>query len=265
MCPECGLRFEWNDVLGNARPPTWWVEHPVSGGPRRIPGTLLRTLRPFKLWRTLRMEFDGRLAQAALVFVFAVAMVSLAGLAFLTTILFQTYQDNQWDPRRRMPWEELLRPRFLWEYRGPLYVLLFASLLALAMAVLPETRRRARVAARHIVRVAIYAACAGLLVMVVGLLCAIGISLVGERIRASRPFTWNQLSRASARAFSIGAFSSYVIIAASWIVACRSFLRLERPMAVAASIIAIASIATFTAAVCIWLIDFYGWRHALFG
>lgn len=264
-CPECGLRFEWGDVLGNVRPPRWWIENVNVGATRGVPATLARTLRPYKLWRAIRMEYAGHLARAVTLLAVVIAAVIVAEMAFLLAILFQIYQGLKWDPQSRMRWEELLWPHHLWEQTGPLYILLFAFLLAFSMAVLPETRRRAHVARRHIVRVALYAACAGFLIDLFGLLIAIGIMGIGEYQRTPGPFSTNDLSRMAANARNLGVLASYAFISLSWIAACRHYLRLDRPTWVAASLIALAAIATFTIVVCIAVIKFYGWRHAIFG
>jgi hypothetical protein len=67
-CPECGLEFEWAELLGQRRrTPRWCVEYGrLREVPWRVPRTLLMTLLPWRFWSTLRMVHDPRFGRVAL-------------------------------------------------------------------------------------------------------------------------------------------------------------------------------------------------------
>jgi hypothetical protein len=80
-CPECGLEFAWTDILAAAelrqRTPLFeyrWRERPL----RSFFGTLVRTLYPPWLWRSVPLELKPRIGPLLLL-----ALVTLAGCAAL--------------------------------------------------------------------------------------------------------------------------------------------------------------------------------------
>lgn len=68
ICTECGLDFQWRDVMTPAwAEPRWCVEY---GPPRRIPlralQSLLMTFLPWKMWSQLQMHHEIRPARMAM-------------------------------------------------------------------------------------------------------------------------------------------------------------------------------------------------------
>jgi len=62
-CSECGLTFEWADVLSPKRiVPKWFVEYSqsISGFVGRTFATLMRSLRPATFWREVQMWYSVR-------------------------------------------------------------------------------------------------------------------------------------------------------------------------------------------------------------
>jgi len=63
LCSECGLAFEWRELLGaEFQPPRWCVEHMDRWS--AVPGGIVRTLamaiRPWRFWSDLRMTHPMR-------------------------------------------------------------------------------------------------------------------------------------------------------------------------------------------------------------
>jgi hypothetical protein len=67
-CTECGLTFEWGDVLSMKRGRLpWCIEHVERRAiPRGTVNTLVKSLRPWRFWRQLRLSHIMRLRRLAL-------------------------------------------------------------------------------------------------------------------------------------------------------------------------------------------------------
>ena len=95
-CPECGLEFDWEEVLNpNLRPHPYLYEH--HGGRRkfrRLIRTVVASWKPWRFWRTMRMthqRFPGRLAAYAVILAVLGAAGACTAVA-LTTLGAALYQ-----------------------------------------------------------------------------------------------------------------------------------------------------------------------------
>jgi hypothetical protein len=79
-CSECGLEFQWRDVLDPERTvPNWFVERPHTGFVRAALGTWVRAwVAPWQFWRTVKMHFPMGAGKIA---AFVALMVLLSHLA----------------------------------------------------------------------------------------------------------------------------------------------------------------------------------------
>jgi hypothetical protein len=209
-CAECGLAWEWADLLNDKRhKPRWCVEYAHRWWlvPIRTITTLVTSLLPWAFWRSLQMWHAPRLGRIMcylLMFaipmygavVYEVAMharfqwsiynsgLSMPGafpatarvnettavlhaalLPFSQTPSGTTVFTGGWTQAYPHTPRMILAERFpnSWGYLGRSVVLktlafpvLLAGLVPVAFALLPVSRRSARVQWRHLGRVAIY-------------------------------------------------------------------------------------------------------------
>lgn len=192
VCTECGLEFQWRDVLMLSwGEPPWCVEY---GAQREIPSrallTLLLTFRPWKMWSQLRMHHaisPGRVGTYVLILlatgyvmlalgagIWAWSYVSgyggqitphvtpapaaLRALAFpFSTEPLGTYSVPTRGGRFPMASPDSMTWSILTpSLRSAAPVALLQAIAALAFLALPISRRRAKVKWRHIVRVCVY-------------------------------------------------------------------------------------------------------------
>ena len=193
-CVECGLDFEWAELLSPAFDmPRWCVEgpHEFPSLPRRVAGTLAQSLAPWRFWSRLRMSHVGRWGRVAgylariavaLYLAFALAhgastwshwhgtaaapgiVVTADGWIVFGQAVTQPLANTEvgifvsaWGSGRyATPWEIFCH---LW----PVTLLLPAATALImhlgctvAYGALPTTRRQCKVRWSHIVRVALY-------------------------------------------------------------------------------------------------------------
>ncbi len=110
-CSECGLAFDWGDLLNlKLNIPPWCVESPVTRG---IPGvtwamirTLLMSLRPWRFWREQKMTHHprwGRLITYPLITILLLYMICSISVGIGAYVYTNRYQS-----RRAIPNQSLL-------------------------------------------------------------------------------------------------------------------------------------------------------------
>jgi hypothetical protein len=260
-CAECGLAFDWREVLNPShRVPSWSLEAKRSplARPRQFAAALLHVFWPRRYWSAIVMTHPIRwrrlagFCAVALLFVGGGLMLLAAAHAVrdhrATTSFGATSPDGDAIVFGRMLWSPLsgapvsgytwTRPkdgtvftyagptcawytRHLWSIALPFLMATFLSVVftALAFAVLPQSRRRAKVRARHIVRVAFH----GLLVPIVVLGVA-GIAAVLPVLRGAEPPPWVAV-------LTLGLMTVGTL--AWWQAASLRYLRMEHSWAVA--------------------------------
>jgi hypothetical protein len=79
-CTECGLDIQWSEILNPifAEPNKWFIEakSPLRGLARRMLGTFLMALRPWRFWREVRMVNEPRWSRAFL-FLFLLSFIAM--------------------------------------------------------------------------------------------------------------------------------------------------------------------------------------------
>ncbi|MBL8887095.1 MAG: hypothetical protein JNK16_10565 [Phycisphaerales bacterium] len=266
LCPECGLRFEWRDVFGEPLIPEWWIERDESRLRFRAARTLLRSLWPVSFWRRIRLEFDGRLRNSIWLLVFLLGCFYVSEAIATAAALYDLYVNTRlYAPNISVDWRSCLVPFTAGARPNMLWILFYAACFPLAATVLPQTRRRAKVAWPHLTRVFVYATSAGLIVQMTVSAIAVAIVLVDNFTKPARfgasflTFYW------SLRLSMFTALGFLPVVAFSWWYACRRYLRLDHAPAVALSLAVISVLATFTVIVSIEAIKRFGFYGTFFG
>ncbi len=259
-CAECGVGFEWREVLSpKMRRPAWCVEYAkgLRDFLRRSVATAARTLWPFGFWRSLGMSDPLRwralacylaLGAGALYVAFCIAHGALAWAAtrptgavadaFRAALLPLSGTEVRgrwvsWSPR------ELLRH---WDDGAGvlLLMLLFHALCAAGFAVLPVSRRRAKVRWGHILRVWAYGM--GLVAPAV-LFVEAGIALAEQDAVL--------LALAGTVLLALAGLWAPFLVGAEvvwWSTATGRYLRMGHPWGVGAAVVAMALLAALAAA-----------------
>lgn len=265
LCPECGLRFEWREVFHGAWEPEWWVERRESSLRFRALRTLLHALWPITFWKRIRLEFDGHLWRSLRILLIVLAFFYLSEVLAAAAVLFDiSVSAAVYSPALKLSWIRTLWPFHTWNRPNTLWLLAYAACFPLGALLLPQTRRRAKVALVHLVRVFIYATSAGLVALIATTVPA-SLLLFAENL-----FFSNRLQAATTiwlfdMLFLMPTLLCLAVTALSWWSACRRYLRLDHPSAVAIALITIASLVPFTLAVCIDTISRFGFYQTFFG
>lgn len=255
VCSECGLRFWWKEILAPSRlGPGWSFEHGGKPSWRRWLRTAGRSLWPGALWRSLRLGHDVRFSRLALFALVALAVFHMGTLAavvinhnFFGNYSMITYRDSS-------PWDAALWPYgqevifgTASTYDGMEPVLLVALapavFMPLAMLVLGQTFRAARVRRRHLAR---------------GFVYSLPVSLVAFWVGVSGVLTWIALpyvpiaiyqpAPPGARLIVVGALLlGPVFVGVWWYFFVSRYLRLRHPLAVTILMLVVATLATAVA------------------
>jgi len=174
-CSECGLNYDWQDVLDPKRDrPRWCVEYAQSI--REILGrsvlTFFMMLLPWKFWRQLKMSHEVKWIKLGLFFVCLVFVsYTYAVLVGNASILFiiltngmnwygaNSYFEDLAFPILAHPYYSGELMRLLLQTNTALFVislLAFMTLLPIGFVLLPVSRRKAKVKLVHLLRIAIY-------------------------------------------------------------------------------------------------------------
>ncbi|MBC7834638.1 MAG: hypothetical protein H7Y88_05995, partial [Phycisphaerales bacterium] len=252
-CSECGLTFAWCDViLGSLRPPKWSFEHAKRWLVWRLERTLARSLTPWRLWRTLRMEHPVRLGRLAVYLIGALVVytTTLLVLGIAEPLVWNAVQG-----RGAWTWTQMSREngaalvvRAIWPYSdrywsggssldgtAPLLCIISAAtmLVPVCFVLLPSTLRSCRVRRVHLVRIGAYSV-AGvtapwLLLRMIDLFAASGLMV---------PLVWVIETK------WLAPTGSALWLLFYWPLACRQYLRLPHALGVGVSIAAISLLLT---------------------
>ncbi|MEZ6235455.1 MAG: hypothetical protein R3B68_14810 [Phycisphaerales bacterium] len=183
-CSECGLHFRWRDVFFPDRERIrGFFEHARGFWPSlwAVPRTAWLVARPWAFWKRVQLHMKPRLGRAA-VWVLAALLATVLLRGTLGSVDFLMASANPssgfvtryWmplDPSNLGVWEWVWAcPPFdartwyaggmglvMWWTDGWVPIVLLATpIWALSFALLPQTRRRAKVKAAHIARAFIY-------------------------------------------------------------------------------------------------------------
>lgn len=255
ICSECGLEFEWGNVLDPRRElPLWNVEYAESLPDTFRCGllTFFIMLMPWKFWRLLKMEHPlewGRLA--GYFFTLGVCSYLLASLAggVCTAIAIQTASSaeglGEFIQVVLAPYvpgtdfgdslSTLLNEYFTSDYF--FYGMLAILFLPAGFVMLPVSRRKAKVRWAHIFRITIYAAPC----MVVPLLFLVLGSVV---FSLENSFFGSMQSRLYVfRAAEVIMYATIPFLIIWWGFATGRYLKMAHPWGVALAIVILVTLA----------------------
>lgn len=173
-CPECGLDFHWRDLLNpQLRVPAWSFEHATASYIQHWTQTSLVSLRPRRLWASIRLESTqrtGRLMVMVLLALLATHLIIVASSLMTIAVCPGLRYLLSWNPAT-VTTVPLLASRsshhalgvLLWPYGwsqhpptcvNPLQpiLLLWAILSPLPYLIILTTLKSVRVSPRHLVR-----------------------------------------------------------------------------------------------------------------
>lgn len=277
VCSECGLSFEWGDVVVPGRVvPRWSFEHAGRYVLALWVSTAFRTAFIWPLWRGLRLEHPvvaRRLTlHLAAVLLLMHGMVAAASGAWMHG---ETKRYAAWALVQgvTLPSPEAAAARaVLWPYTNsaawakigfgtPKHllgvhewaVLLWVLLTPAAFVLLPQTLRRMRVRREHLWR--------GLCYSVMPLPLLLGVELLGEMHRRwvwpVGPILDRLLVR---RGLDVGECgpallaAAVVWIVAFWVVTVRRYLRLPHAAGVALALLAVGGLGAAVAVTLAWTV-----------
>lgn len=265
LCPECGLKFEWRDVFNEPLVPEWWVERDESRLRFRGARTLLRSLWPFRFWKRIRLEFHGGLRRSVWLLLILLGCFYVSEVVATAATLYNIYvKTSIYSSKIRMGWRAALLPFHSWNRPNTLWLLICAACFPLAAVVLPQTRRRAKVAWSHLARVFVYATSAGLIVQIAASLALSTLLMADSRIAGSGIGSSMQIVTSIPMLFVGNSLLFLAIVVLSWWCACKHYLRLEHAPAVAIALTTIALLAPFTLMVCIETVKRFGFYGTFF-
>lgn len=247
ICPECGLKLDWRSVLVPVRRRiSDHFEAAITRRPRALLRSVLACYRPRRLWAWLSL--DVPLDPVRAVSIGTVAL--LLGWAFVPLAAIGIW----WVTIRQQPLPIIPliyhRVGFLaWPFGGLtpgafrtssflVLVVLWAGFVPIALLVLTQTLRRAKATRRHILRISIYSIGVIPIAGTTAVLATEGLVALG--------------STGPVDIRTIPAIRDLFVVAVSglwllwyWHAAVRWYLRIERPLAVALAIVAMAAMASF--------------------
>ncbi len=267
-CSECGLNFEWANVLNpRMTTPEWSFEHAQKRLVRSYLRTLFETFRPWRLFARLRMEHPihfGRifalLAVCLLALHIGVAAICASrhygfygGLQMAGGSAYSTLTDvglvALW------PYSS---DRLVWLTRnsssgpGPLVVAPMLAFTPVAFLLLPGTLRRMRVRRAHIARVGHYSLAAPCLIW-----SALAVSWAvhhavnwHNRMTTGVGVQWLPSDEAVFRATLAGNLLLLLWAPFFWWRACKQYLKLPHPLIVAIML----SIVSFLTTITLWML-----------
>ncbi len=163
VCPECGLRFEWVEILEfERRHPRWHFEH--ATGWSRATATLrffAWSMMPWTLWRRVRLSHEVVSQRLAAFVVLAALMFLLSGslLAFAHTVAFGSpdYYTTR-SSRGHDVWSVIVASISPSLSGLPLlFALCFGVFMPASFLLLSTTMKGIGVESKHLVRGAVYA------------------------------------------------------------------------------------------------------------
>jgi hypothetical protein len=265
---------------------SWCVEarRPPVAWPAQVIGTLVQAARPRRFWSSIALHQPIRWPRLlALVLSLAVITLVLLDLATAAIVVADhrdvlargaTSASNDVDvfvqvaqnPLSAKPVAGYVYPlarggtrpvtglatrdywRGLWTARWPFIVGILATPLttAIAFGALPVARRRSRVQPQHVARIALY-----------GFVVAFAVLLV-----AAAGSTWSALLHPPIVRLHVLHVAALVLLVVGtliwWFAAVRSYLRMERPLAVAASATSIGLMVPLAAVAGAWYLLDWG-------
>lgn len=271
-CTECGLAFEWRELLSTKiRMARWCVEY--AGTPGRLvvnsTRTFVRSLWPFGFWKQLELANEIRprrlAAYAALLTLLLYAiMAGSHGITVWhqvalwsgtvvqagTSPLILSWTD--YVVLSLMPWRDVavtswgMTSGHVWQAHGQSIVVMVGFMLlvhwscAAAYVVLPVSRRVAKVRWIHIFRIAMYG------LALIGLIAA--LEMVGTVLLAVGSTTWPPLVvNILVGVMTVAGFAFFPGLLVWWSTASGHYVRMHYPWAIGASVTVLGLLFCLTA------------------
>lgn len=266
-CSECGLDYDWQDILDPRRDrPQWCIEYAQTI--REILGrsvlTFFMMLWPWKFWHQLKMSHEVRWIGLG----FFLACLTVGSYAFavlvgnVCTLLITLVNGMEWlrsDPSFAVQTFPFVAPsiysrELTWmldqTYATRFLALLFAyiAFLPVGFVLLPVSRRKAKVRLRHLLRIAIYSVSISFMPFLV-VVSFVGFDLVNQYALGS---TW--IARWILQGSLYFAFwGPYPMVICWWAVATTHYLKMPHGWAVSIllSFVVVLSIALLIACLVI--------------
>ncbi len=252
ICSECGLGFEWGEVLHPTRSvPKWAVEHSQGFTLGRGASCFVRSLQPWNFWKRIRIEQPIRLrALAWFVGLDLLVMHLCVGLAVSVVTFIEL---GRWGPSSLPQWLWEASHSLLWPYSSLpggwywgasevgvqcLALLSAAVAMPIAFMVLGDTLAKAKVRKVHLLRAFALTLPAPVVGSVAGVLVNARFSFWGGGLEFFRPLlglgvevwiTWAAL----------------LLFFWSWWMIVSRYLRLEQPRSVMLAMTTIALLTSF--------------------
>jgi hypothetical protein len=224
-CPECGYRFDWHALLNPPPRHPYLFEHHPDRNVRSFFHTLVAGLRPRRFWKELQPIHAPRLLRLILYWLLATALMPLAALpeickAWEGATLGYSVPFGYW--LRIL--DRAISHSDLW-VAG--VIVAWPWLTYLTLAIFRVSFARARLRQAHALRCALYSGDAALWI-------AILLVINAGWLRGLVPSDYRYLFGAGRDAL-IAALFLFALTGYRLAVACRHYLRLDHPRAMALS------------------------------
>jgi hypothetical protein len=152
LCPECGYRFHWPDLLDPTRRlHPYLFEHHPAHSIRSFFATVTRKFRPFTFWKSLRPDQPANLRRL-IIYGLIVAVVAMLPAVEVWVLAMQRWFWNSYAPFRTA-WNDSIVRGMTW---GSIVVATWPLLDFLLLLIFRQSMRRAKVLPEHVARCAIY-------------------------------------------------------------------------------------------------------------
>lgn len=260
VCSECGLTFAWGDVLVPGRVgPRWCWERGEGARVGRLMSTAVRAVWPGRFWRAMPLALPIRYGRLLLMVLVPVVVYHLACVGI---VVWDEWQSGRWTlPPPPGGW---YRPRSGWAYVWPYgeswsvgvgstfvpqmvwWWLLPVALLGLAMLVLGQSFKRARVRRGHLLRAAAYAVPWAMVQATLASVVVSGLYWVEDAGWVRLSLGW--AGERAVDLVGIGLCGLWVVtLGWWWYRVVERYLRLDRAGVIAALMFIVAALGTFVA------------------
>lgn len=284
-CSECGLEFDWSEVLNPIhQTPTWFLEHPYRRVWRTFLPTYLRTLIPFRFWKSVKMSIPvlpWRLVQfTAEVLVTFHLLLAYLNIAQLDGPLWPLRLFDQTDQE----WVLQVGRVFLWPYAhwdgivspglsawpveslldaGWIIIGLCAVLTPMQFFILRRSMQAAKVRPVHLARAAVYSLSPLPPLFALNMYIMYGAAW-GWRFGGGAGFVERLAYRTSTALTTIAPVSIWFLVFTGvwfvtfWYAATKRYLRLKHSLGVA---VAMVTIGALLAVLLTMILDYHGFLN----
>lgn len=261
-CSECGLTFTWNGLFAALRQLLpHFIEHSKGFAATliAIPWTFAWLVLPHRFWSRVTIERKVRLSRAWLWVLVIVPTLRLSETAVILLaqtwhiVIFAYGAPSAYEVSKMVLDAFLIRTKNSWYHEPPLAqaALLLSLLSAVMLAILPQTRRQAKVRTALVVRCWLYSNALVAILYLWNAACVIHAALVPDGYMRGLGYSpYQRIEEAIEQAADLRADAFPLFLAAMaawqlwyWYSALRS-LRIKHAPMVTLSMVAAAALAT---------------------